>query len=160
METYSVKQRETGFTLIELMIAVSIIGILVAIAYPNYTAYLVKTRRADTQAVLANFANALERYYTQNNTYLGAGTAANTNGDANSAGAPSAAVFPSQAPLDGTDKYYNLTIVDSTATSYTLRAAPFGVQTADGYMELDSTGARRWDRNNDGDTDDADETKW
>jgi type IV pilus assembly protein PilE len=136
------RNRTTGFTLIELVTVVAIIGILAAIAYPNYTAHLAKTRRADAQAALTGFANAMERYYTQNNSYLGAAV-----GGADT-GAPVATLYPSQSPLDGNTKYYNLTIAAATATGFTLRATPIGAQASDGYLELLSTGARRWDRNN------------
>lgn len=133
------KRRETGFTLIEIITALGIIAILVAIAYPNYMEYLVKTRRADAQGALMSLANAMERYYTQNNTYVGA-TLGNGGGD----------IFPAQAPIDGDKKYYNLSIIAPTGTSYTLRAAPIanGGQSADGLLELDSTGARRWNKQN------------
>ncbi len=155
------KKREIGFTLIELMIAVAIIGILIAIAYPSYRGHVERTHRDMAKAALQQFASAMERHYMTNNSYLGAGTANNNGGNANSAGAPAAAVFPSAAPLDGTDKFYDLTIEgESTATSYTLRATPRAILPNEGYLELLSTGVRRWDRNNDGDTADANETSW
>jgi type IV pilus assembly protein PilE len=155
---FAVNRRQAGFTLIELLIVMTIIGILMGIAYPNYQSYLVKTRRADAQSALTGFANALERHYTQNNSYLGAGTDANTDGVAASIGVPT--IYPSQSPIDGTTKYYNLRIMAATMTTYTLRATPIGAQASDGYLELLSTGARRWDRNNDTDTDDANENRW
>lgn len=141
-----------GFTLIELMIVVAIMGILIAVAYPNYASYISKTRRSDAQGVLVNFANAMERHFTADNTYGGA-----ANGGADT-GAPS--IFPTQAPVDGNTKYYNLTIVSADGTGYVLRAAPIGAQVGDGYLEITSTGQRRWDRNNDGDTADANENSW
>ena len=54
-----------GFTLIELMIAVAIVGILAGIAYPSYQDSVRKSRRADAQGALLGFANAMERYFTQ-----------------------------------------------------------------------------------------------
>lgn len=154
----AVNRRQAGFTLIELLIVMSIIGILMAIAYPNYQAHLVKTRRADAQAALTGFANAMERYYTQNNSYVGAGTVDDADG-VNNVGAPT--IFPTQSPIDGNAKHYDLTIEAATMTTYTLRAAPISPgQASDGYLELLSTGARRWDRNNDTDTDDAKENLW
>lgn len=143
-----------GFTLVELIIVVAIIGILAAIAYPAYTEQVAASRRADGQAALVQFANAMERYFTRNNGYTGA-----ADGGADT-GAPAAAVFPSQAPLDGGTKYYNLTISAATASSYTLRATPIGGQADDGLLELDHTGARRWDRDDDGDASEAGEDCW
>lgn len=132
---------QAGFTLIELLIAVSIVAILAAIALPSYQNSIKKARRADAQGVLVSFANVMERRFTANSTYVGL---------ADADGVPLPAVFPSEAPLDGATKYYNLTINAATATTYTLRAAPKGAQAGDGILELDHTGARRWDRDNSG----------
>jgi len=58
-------QRPNGFTLIELIIVVAIIGILAAIAIPMYSDYVTRSRRADGQAKLMEVAQELERCYTQ-----------------------------------------------------------------------------------------------
>ncbi|MGT2494064.1 type IV pilin protein [Cupriavidus basilensis] len=58
-----------GFTLMELLIIVTIIGILAAIAYPNYTEYVARGRRAEAKAAMLNAMQALERHYGQFNTY-------------------------------------------------------------------------------------------
>nr|WP_094625728.1 type IV pilin protein [Marinobacter vinifirmus] len=132
-----------GFTLIELMIVVAIIGILAAIAFPSYQNYVTKTRRADAQAALTGFATAMERYYTDNrNTYLGA-----ADGGSNT-GKPHSSVFPSQAPLDGATKFYNLTIASANRNSYTLQASPIAgsAQAGDGNLQLLSNGTRRWQK--------------
>lgn len=68
--------KQSGFTLIELMIVVAIVGILAAIAYPSYQSYVERTGRADGQAKLMEIMQAQERFYSQNQTYtanLGAG---------------------------------------------------------------------------------------
>lgn len=139
-----------GFSLIELMIVVAIIGIIAAIAYPSYTQYVERARRADAQGALMGLAGAMERHRAVNGTYLGAGSP-NT-------GSPS--IYPDEAPIDGNQKFYDLTIAAVTATSYTLRATPKNAQAGTGILELDHTGARRWDKNGDGDADDPGENNW
>ena len=66
------KQRyphQIGFTLIELMITVAIIGILSAIAYPSYESYVRKSRRVDAKNALLDLASRQERYFSVNNKY-------------------------------------------------------------------------------------------
>lgn len=60
---------QRGFTLVELMITVAIIGILSAVAYPSYTQYLQKGRRAEAKAALMENMQLFERHFAQVNTY-------------------------------------------------------------------------------------------
>lgn len=60
---------QKGFTLIELMIVVAIVGILAAVVYPSYQDSIIKTKRSEGRAALMQIMQQQERYYTQNNTY-------------------------------------------------------------------------------------------
>ncbi|SJM93336.1 type IV pilin protein [Crenothrix polyspora] len=112
-----------GFTLIELTIAVAIVGILASIVYPSYMGQIRKSKRADAKAALTSFANAMEIYKMQNgNSYLGAGAPDN--------GSPKATVFPQCVPTSSSCtltphiQTYNLSISSATDSSYTLNATP------------------------------------
>lgn len=64
--------RERGVTLIELLIVVVILGLLAAVAIPQYRKQTVKARRSEGKTVLLQTAQELERYHTNSNTYAGA----------------------------------------------------------------------------------------
>lgn len=128
--------QQNGFTLIELMVTVAIVGILASIAYPSYQESVMKSRRADAKGALLGLANAMERHFTETNSYLGAGT---TSGNT---GAPT--IFSATSPVDGGTPYYNLTINAATASSYLLKATPIGAQANDkcGTLSLTQAGVR------------------
>lgn len=130
-----------GFTLIEVMIVVAILGILAAIAIPSYMDSTTKSRRADAQSALQGLGQAMERFYTENGTYEGA-----ASGGADT-GVP--AIFAIKSPIDGSQTYYNLKIHSASATAYVIAAEPVGAQAGNGILILKSTGVRGWDRDND-----------
>jgi type IV pilus assembly protein PilE len=125
----SARARATGFTLIEIMVVLAIVGVLAAIAVPAYSKHVLRSNRSNAQAILMESAQFMERYYTVNNSYVGA-TAVS-------------AVVPKGAT--GSAVKYNVSFsVDPTATVYTLQAVPNGGQTRDtcGTMTISHTGAQ------------------
>lgn len=128
--------RIRGFTLIELMIVVAVVAILAAIAYPSYEQHVRKTYRADAKADLMELASFMERYYTENSTYVGADITT---------------VFtstpqPAQTPHSGTARYLHTFSVGPTATTFKLTATAqsLGGQDQDPCrdMTIDQTGAK------------------
>ena len=144
------KQIQQGFTLIELMITVAIVGILASIAYPSYQDSVMKSRRADVKGVLLGLANAMERHFTVVNSYCDAGGAGGGNScftgaaetNVNDTGTPSPSIYT--IPTE-TASFYTVTIINpTTASSYTLSAAPGGAQINDkcGTLTLTHTGVK------------------
>ncbi|MEM9601941.1 MAG: type IV pilin protein [Pseudomonadota bacterium] len=62
-------RKETGFSLIELIIVIAILGILASISTVSYRGYVIKSERSEAQAVLVKIADAQEKYYLNNNRY-------------------------------------------------------------------------------------------
>ncbi|OGU20176.1 MAG: type IV pilin [Hydrogenophilales bacterium RIFOXYD1_FULL_62_11] len=128
MKTYFCRIRDNrassrGFTLIELMIAVAIIGILASIAYPSYTQYVQRANRAEARAMLLENAQFLERNYTTANRYdmTSGGVAIND-----------ASLPKQQSPENGAARY-SLTVATGAAPAqtYTLSATPTGTMAGD-----------------------------
>lgn len=124
--------RLMGFTLIELMITVAIIGILAAIAYPSYTQYVQRANRAEARSILLENAQILERNYTTANRY-----------DLDSAGV--VPVILATSPKSGTKKYDIAPAYGAApAQTFTLSATPTGSMAGDacGVITLTSTGLK------------------
>ncbi|MES9845957.1 MAG: type IV pilin protein [Candidatus Sedimenticola sp. 6PFRAG5] len=141
------KSNSRGFTLIELMIVVVIIGILTSIGYPIYQDYVYKARRADAKAVLLEAAQYMERYYTENLSYnpplpAVAPSLSDRNGDGVDDDDRLDAAPKGEDPANN-NHFYDVAIVGPTATTYTLTATPRGNQVNDdcGTMTIDNTGA-------------------
>lgn len=65
------RRSNRGFTLIEIMIVIAIIGIVLTISIPSYNEYVKKGRRAEVVSLLSEQAQSLERFNTKNNVYTG-----------------------------------------------------------------------------------------
>lgn len=123
-----------GFTLIELMITVVIIGILASIAYPSYTQYVQRANRAEARAMLLENAQFLERNYTTANRY---------DEDSNGVPIDDASLPKPQSPENGAARY-NMTVAMGAAPAQTfeLSATPAGTMAGDacGVFTYTNTG--------------------
>lgn len=118
-----------GFTLIELMITVAIIGILAAIALPAYSEYTARGKRTEARAEILKAEGFLERFNTENNVYTSNPPANNTNAGFN-------ARFTS-IPSTGAANY-SLTLV-VTAVAYTMTATRLNSMANDGCGDFVKT---------------------
>jgi type IV pilus assembly protein PilE len=121
-------EKQTGVTLIELLIAVAIVGILAAIAYPSYQRYVARTHRNAAQACLSQYAQFMERYYTTRLTYVGAVPTAGCRTESNM------------------NRHYRFDLADAQARTFRVTATPQGSQATQdaqcGVLSLDQAGTR------------------
>jgi type IV pilus assembly protein PilE len=113
------RKASAGFTLIELVIAMVIIGFLLALAIPAYNEQSRKSRRAGVKANIMSIVQAKERFNTVNGTYVG-------------------------SPCTDADNYYTVTCPVATATTFTVQAVPSGSQAADrcGTLGINQAGLK------------------
>jgi len=130
----SARRAAGGFTLIELMIVVSIVAILAAVAYPSYRDSVARGRRADAKGVLLENAQLIERQYTISNAY-------DRKGDGSALSDPPIA----RSPRDGANVFYDIGFTGThDASQYTLRAVPRGGMATDpcGTLTIDHAGVK------------------
>lgn len=123
-----------GFTLIELMMVLAIIGILMAIGVPSYQQYRIKANRAEAQAALMDLAQRQQQFLLDTRAF--AGTVAELN-----------VTLP-----DNVDEQYDVRVTNSDVgppPTYTITATPRAgkMQDGDGDLTIDQAGTREWDGN-------------
>lgn len=126
--------RQSGFTLIELMIVVVVVAILGSIAVPAYNEQVRRTRRTTATGELLAVAQGLERFHTVNGSYVAA------------AGDPLASppTSDSNALCDRTLDFYTISCTTLTRNTFVARATPTGAQASDrcGSFTLTQAGVK------------------
>lgn len=121
-------QLNKGFTFIELILVLAILGILAAIAYPGYQNYITRARRSDGQMALLDLANRLERYYAEHHSYKNAADVIRLN--------------------TSPEGWYSLSIASATDSDYVLQAKAIGAQANHDSqyqtLSLTSSGKSSW----------------
>ncbi len=109
----NLQSKQNGFTLIEMIIVVAILGILTSIAYYNYMKSVMKSNRTDAKTELADLAQRMQRCYTANGTYATAAGVCTIIDELNSANG-----------VATRGNFYVVSASNLTPTTYTLTATP------------------------------------
>lgn len=154
--------KQRGFSLIELMVVVVIIGLLSSFAYSSYQKSVTDSRRSDAKSALSQLTNVQEKFFTQCNRYAADLSANAADFACGTAAAPGNAIltFPVLSP----EGHYAITVLApvtagcTTSNCYLLQADPAGpgasgLQATDGRFRIDHTGRKSWDKNGSGVTD-------
>ena len=120
------KRLQHGFTLIELMITVAIVGVLAAVAYPSYTRFIIKGNRAAAMAQMMDIANRQQQFLLANRAYA-------TKAELTTSGYA--------LPSEVSSKYsYDIAVGTSSLPAHTITFTATGSQSSDGVLTLNSSG--------------------
>lgn len=123
-------RRNSGFTLIELMITVAIVAILAAVAYPSYKQYVIRANRSEAQAYLMDLSQRQQQYLMDARAY-----------------ADSETTLGASQPNRVADNYtITITVGSGLPPSFTITATPKSgtVQSGDGNLSINQAGAKTW----------------
>jgi len=134
------KYRINGFSLIELMVAVVIVGILAAVAMPSYQNYVIKGSRAAAQTELLELASLQEKIYLNSSSYtanVATPYTGNSTGGLGKTGGKTS------------DGKYDITFVGTPSQTFTIKATPAAgkSQVGNGCLTIQENGMRQWDEN-------------
>jgi len=137
LEPFTIRRAQRGFTLIDLLVAVAIVAILVRIALPAYTSYVVRSARQAAQSELVALATAQEKIFLNSNSYTSNVTSAYTGQSTGGLGVTSGKTR---------DGRYTITIPSSTATTFQIQATPASgtPQAGDGNLTINEQNVRTW----------------
>jgi len=130
-----VRKSAVGFSLIELLVVLVIVGIVSAIALPNYRQHIQRGHRAEAAGALLEAQHFMERYYSAHGRY---------DGTAQEPGKPPELPLRLQGIPAGADLRYQLSLESTTVNAYELRAEPVGSMADDkcGTLTLNQTGLK------------------